>query len=964
MPANRDTPAMRQYDSFKRKYPDCLLFFRMGDFYELFDADAVTVHKALGLTLTQRSEGIPMAGVPFHSSENYFKRLITQGYRVAVCDQIQDPREAKGVIERAVTRVLTPGTLVDDALLDEAAPNTLAAAFFPETGDDPASRVGVAVVELSTGRFVVLDCAAGGLADELARRQASELIYAEPTHVRNGALTSHDPPARVKRVVEALNIPGTPRPSWHFRRDEALEALKQHYGVSSLGGFGLDEQDPAVVAAGAILRYLHETQALDTAGKPTSEGVSSGTPSAFVARPRSLAHLGTPRREDPSGTLMIDAVSLRALEVERTLRGWTASGGQGGGQAGTRAFDGSLVGLFLSSGERAPRTPMGKRLLRDWLCRPPAERGVIEERHAAVEALVNDAMLATALADALKGVQDVPRIAARVGLGRATPRDLVALGKSLGRVRTLASVIEGAASLKRLHAALVSVEASLAPLAARIAEICIDEPPAHLREGGLVRPGVDRELDEARTLQSGAGEWLAQYQASLIAEHDLPSLKVGYNKIFGFYIELPSAQSKRAPAVFSRKQTLKNAERYITPELKEYEDKVQHAEERALGREQALFLELCSRAAARQAESAQFAEAAAELDVLACFAARAVLRGWTRPVMRDEPVLMLRQARHPVLEELLADRFVPNDCALGMAGAAEAAGAAGEASMNPHAAALALITGPNMAGKSTYIRMVALVTLLAHAGSFVPAAEAKIGVTDRIFTRIGADDALHAGQSTFMVEMVETAAILNHASRRSLVILDEIGRGTSTLDGLSLAWAVAEYLAGDGGDQPRPRTLFATHYHEVTDLADRMPERVVNLQVSVREWEGQVIFLHRILPGRASRSYGIHVARLAGLPRGVVERADVLLESLSVSHGGAAVTPVPAAGAAREGHDDPPPLRLAGSAPRRQRGPQLALFGESSDHPAMIELKKLDINRLSPMQAFDALRRLLDMTQR
>jgi DNA mismatch repair protein MutS len=328
--------------------------------------------------------------------------------------------------------------------------------------------------------------------------------------------------------------------------------------------------------------------------------------------------------------------------------------------------------------------------------------------------------------------------------------------------------------------------------------------------------------------------------------------------------------------------------------------------------------------------------------------------------MRDEAVLDLRQARHPVLEELLGERFVPNDCALGMAGAG---GGAGEAAMNAHAAGLALITGPNMAGKSTYIRMVALVTLLAHAGSFVPATAATIGVTDRIFTRIGADDALHAGQSTFMVEMVETAAILNHASGRSLVILDEIGRGTSTLDGLSLAWAVAEYLAGDGGGEARPRTLFATHYHEVTDLADRMPERVVNLQVAVREWEGQVIFLHRILPGRASRSYGIHVARLAGLPRGVVERADVLLESLSVSHGGAALTAMPAV-RSREAGDEAPPLRLAGAAPRRQRGPQLALFGEAGDHPALIELKKLDINSLSPMQAFDALRRLLDMTQR
>lgn len=945
MPANRDTPAMRQYDAFKRKYPDCLLFFRMGDFYELFDGDAVTVHKALGLTLTQRSEGIPMAGVPYHSSEAYLKRLIAQGYRVAVCDQVQDPREAKGIIERAVTRVLTPGTLVDEALLEESAPNTLAAVCFLESGDDPKARVGAAFVELSTGRFVVLDCAAGLLADELARRQASELIFADPTgHGRDGV--SGSVPARVKRIIEALNIPGTPRPSWHFRAHEALESLLGHYGVASLAGFGLSDDDPAVPAAGAVLRYLHETQAMDTAGKPTSEGVSSGTPGAFVARPRSLAHLSPPRREDPRGAMMIDAVSLRALEIERTMRGWATASASAG------KHDGSLLGLFLSAGpDRAPRTAMGKRLLREWLCRPLAERGAIEARHAGVEALANDVMLSRAIGDALRHVQDVARIASRVVLGRATPRDVVALGKSLSRAGELSAALEGSAALAPVRSVLVEVAPALVELAGEIARVCVDDPPANLREGGLVRAGVDAALDEARGLEAGAGQWLAEYQARLIERHDLPSLKVGFNKIFGFYIELPSAQSKRAPAEFSRKQTLKNAERYITPELKEHEDKVLHAQERALAREQAIFLSLCARASALQHSIARYGDAAAELDVLLCFASRAVTHGWTRPQMRDEPVLDLRSARHPVLEEVLGDRFVPNDAALG-----------GES------AALALITGPNMAGKSTYIRTVALAVLLAHAGSFVPAEAATIGVTDRVFTRIGADDALHAGQSTFMVEMVETANILHHAGPRSLVVLDEIGRGTSTLDGLSLAWAIAEHLAGEGG--PRPRTLFATHYHELTELAERLSGRVANLHVSVREWEGEVIFLHRILPGRASRSYGIHVAKLAGLPRSVVLRADQLLESLSVSHGGAPVQPPPAG---------EPPLRLAGTsdaddvpspatngitkAPRARRGPQLALFGDAPDHPALVELKKIDLERLSPLQAFDALRRLSEMTR-
>jgi DNA mismatch repair protein MutS len=949
MAGNRDTPAMRQYATFKSRHPECVLFFRMGDFYELFDDDALTAHKALGITLTQRSEGIPMAGVPFHSAEGYFRRMIAQGFRVAVCDQIQDPREAKGVIERAVTRVLTPGTLVDEALLDESSTNALAAVCFLEAGNDPAGRVGAAVVELSTGAFTVFDCRAEQVADELERRAAREVLFAEPSP---GASANGKTPARMQHVLTALGLPGTARPSWQFRQEEALEALLKQFGVSSLAGFGLAADDPAIPAAGAIIRYLGEVQALETAGKPTSEGVSSGTPGAFIVRPKSLAHLSPPRREDPAGFMMVDAVSLRALEVERTIRG--ASGG------------GSLLSLFLSPGRgcRPPLTPMGRRLLRDWLCRPIADRSAIESRHSAVGALAHDPLLAGAVENALKGVQDVPRMASRVVLGRATPRDLVALGRSLGRVQAAAEAIEGSASLTPQHAALREVAEALAPIAKEIVETCVEDPPARLTDGGLVRAGVDAALDEARTLESRSGEWLAQYQARLIREFDLPSLKVGYNKIFGFYIELPAAQSRRAPAVFSRKQTLKNAERYITPELKEYEDKVAHAQERALAREQEIFLRLCARVNGRVEAINRFARAIAELDVLGCFASRAAFRKWTRPTMADEPVLHLKQARHPVLEEVLRERFVPNDCELGEKASRHQGVVAEEAGAG--APRLALITGPNMAGKSTYIRMVALDVLLAHAGSFVPAESAVIGVTDRIFTRIGADDALHAGQSTFMVEMIETANILHHATARSLIVLDEIGRGTSTLDGLSLAWAIAESLASADAEaeelstkprvvrpeasmtrprRPNPRTLFATHYHELTDLAERLPGRVRNLQVAVREWGDQVIFLHRILPGRASRSYGIHVAKLAGLPVGVVVRAGALLESLSVSHGDSQRASR-GAGA------------LAGASGSDGADGQLSLFREYLDHPAIAELKGLDLDRLSPMQAFEALRAL------
>ncbi len=978
MPPRRDTPAMRQYDAFKRRYPDCVLFFRMGDFYEMFDEDALTCHRALGITLTQRTEGIPMAGVPYHSVENYLRRMIEQGYRVAVCDQVQDPKEVKGsaVIERAVTRVLTPGTLVDEALLRDDIPNNLAAACFTAPGDDPAARVGVALVELSTGAFTLLDCAASELVDELARRRVSELMYC-PT-------ADGKAPPRVQRVLDLLRVPGTARPTWHFRHTEALEAVLSQFRVSTIEGFGLRDSDPALPAAGVIVRYLLETQAMDTAHLATSEGASSGSASAMRLRAKSLAHLQPPRREPPEdGRLLIDAAGLRALEVESTLRSSASPGNRG------TESDGSLLGVFARvggpnspSGFRGCATPMGRRLLRDWLCRPSREIETIRARHAAVAVLVDDRPRLFALDKSIDGVQDIPRIAARIGLGRASPRDLVAMARSLARLAPVKAAVEGSPALARAAAALGPLETALEPVAAEIVRVCVDDPPANLRDGGLVRDGIDPVIDECRALQKDSGQWLAEYQAQLIARHDLPSLKVGFNKIFGYYIELPSAQSKRAPAELTRKQTLKNAERYITPELKAFEDKVLSAEDRAVHREGEVFFRLCTLVSTVAAEAGAFARTIAELDVLACFAAQAQRRGWTRPEMTDAPLLRITQGRHPVLESILGEKFVPNDLDLGgvnpetppktTPGVKVRKRGTSAQSHPPDAASLALITGPNMAGKSTFIRQTALITLLAHAGSFVPARAATIGVTDRIFTRIGADDALHAGQSTFMVEMVETASILHHATPRSLVILDEIGRGTSTLDGLSLAWAIAERLSGVGRadalaeagadaadviariepDQSThraptapaaPRTLFATHYHELTDLEDRLPGRVMNLQVAVKEWNGDVVFLHRIIPGRASRSYGVHVARLAGLPAPVVERAAELLESLSVSHAGGSQ--------AAEAAD----RRTKEKAAEKQ---QLALFAREEPHPAVEALRDTHLESLSPLQAFDALREL------
>ncbi|MEZ6243091.1 MAG: DNA mismatch repair protein MutS [Phycisphaerales bacterium] len=548
--------------------------------------------------------------------------------------------------------------------------------------------------------------------------------------------------------------------------------------------------------------------------------------------------------------------------------------------------------------------------------------------------MVEDRTAAGALANLLAGIQDVARITGRLALGRLTPRDLVSLGGAVDRLPALVDTASNTPSLRVQHGALAAARDALAPLARSILASCVEEPPGHLREGGLIRDGVDAELDEARGLQRDAGAWLADYQSRLIAEHDLPSLKVGYNKVFGYFIELPAAQARRAPEALTRKQTLKNAERYVTPELREFEHKVTTAEARAVQRERELFDELVRAAGGRVAQLQAFSNTLAELDALLGLAEKARARGWVRPEVVDEPVLSIHGGRHPVLDELLEGRFVPNDCELGV----------GEA-----AARLALITGPNMAGKSTYIRQNALLVVLASIGSFIPADRATIGVCDRVFTRVGADDALHRGQSTFMVEMTETAAILNNAGPRSLVILDEIGRGTSTLDGLSLAWAIAERLAGEGGHESGPRTLFATHYHEITDLEERLPDRVRNLSVAVREWtapddehpEGrpEIIFLHRILPGRADQSYGVHVAALAGIPPKVTARAREILESLSVQHA-AQIDP---------GRVGQPRATI--------RDEQLGLFAPGT-HPAVERLRELKLDAMTPLQAFDTLRAL------
>ena len=892
-----DTPAMRQWTTIKKAHPDCVLFFRMGDFYELFGEDAQNLSRDLGLSLTTRGSSIPLAGLPHHQKAVYLQRAIDCGYRVAVVDQLEDPKDAKGVVDRGVTQLVTPGTLVDESLLKEEQTVPLGAISIHDE-----LHCGIAVVELSTGAFRVFNGTLEQCIDELTRLGVREIIYSAPS--------AGDIPARIQSVIEHVGASGTGRPGWQFRVAESVESIQDVFNVSTLDGFGLDPTMPGVHAAGAVLRYLKETQAIE---RTDQTGPQHDQPIA------SLGHLRVPTLIDRAGSCVIDAVSMRSLEIEQTIR--------------EQSLTGSLAGVFLSSptGTRCVmRTPMGKRLIRTWLSSPLINKALIEQRQHAIGLFIEDRALSTALGSILSDMCDIARITGRVALGRATPRDIGALGQSAGLIGSLIETIEQASPLQVYHESLCAIVTKLAPVATEIQRLCIDEPPAHLRSGGMIRDGVDEQLDEVRTLERDAGRWLSNYQTQLIATHDLPSLKVGYNKVFGYYIELPAAQALRAPNIFTRKQTLKNAERYITPELKVFEEKVLTASDRAIERERVLFDQLCQQAQSILRELSTFSDVVAILDCLLGLATKARERNWTKPTIVNEPTLDILGGRHPVLDETLGHRFVPNDCLL----------------QDPHStASLALITGPNMAGKSTYIRQNALLVILAQTGSFIPADSATIGISKRIFTRVGADDALHRGQSTFMVEMIETANILNNADESSLVILDEIGRGTSTLDGLSLAWSICEWLA-----KTKPRTLFATHYHEITELEDQLEtdstKPVKNLHVAVREWtseDGQqeIAFLHSIRPGRADQSYGVHVAQLAGVPKSITDRARQILETLSVQ---------------RAGRVDTTPIVSAN--PKPKSGDQLGLFTEYVRHPVVDSLRELKLDTMSPMDAFDALRKM------
>ncbi len=861
------TPAMRQYVQQKAQVPDALLLFRMGDFYETFYEDAKTIAKVLGLTLTARNKGenpIPLAGIPYHALETYLGRLVQAGLKVAISEQIEDPRQAKGIVRRQITRVITPGTLTDESLLKGSEDNWLAAVC-PAGG----GQIGLAWVELASGRFLTQVLDEQSAIDELVRLRPAELLIGE--EVLTGRCKSF-----ARQVKELIDCAVTRLAEWQFEPFQAERRLHEQFGVTTLEGFGYERFDASLQAAGAILDYLQQTQRTQ------------------------LGHVRSIRRRTSGQYVQIDRATLRSLEIERPLRG------EGRG------------GTLLAAVDRTVN-PMGLRLLRMWLCYPLQEAEQILDRQRAVQWLLDRATATKHVRQVLADVGDVERIAARLGIERATPRDLANLSSALNQLPDLRRHLAG------VDAPLVVSQTAkldgLDPLAALLRQAIKPDASTIAREGTIIADGFDAELDRLRTLSRDAHSWLAEYQARQIQETGISSLRVGFNKVFGYYIEVTNTHADRVPDHYIRKQTLKNAERYITEPLKEYENEILTAQERAKDLELSLFAKVRQQAREFVPPLQEAASGLAILDVLAGLAQLAGERRYCRPEIVEGIGLDIREGRHPVLDQTLAEQFVPND-----------------AVFDETTQRLMILTGPNMAGKSTYIRQVALLTLLAQVGSFVPAGSMRLGLVDRIFARVGASDEISRGQSTFMVEMVETANILHNATRRSLVILDEIGRGTSTFDGLSLAWAITEYLAKRTGC----RTLFATHYHELTELAELL-EGVRNCNVAVREYREEVIFLHRIVAGGADKSYGVQVARLAGIPAEVIARAGEVLAELEQNF-------------VRESHG--PSL----SRERTRDEGQMLLF--DMPHPCVERLRGMDVAKMGADEALALLKELQRQAKR
>jgi DNA mismatch repair protein MutS len=878
------TPLMQQYHAVKSRYPQALLLFRLGDFYELFYEDAMIAARELQITLTSRNrekgQPIPMCGVPYHAADGYIARLIRAGFKIAICEQMEQPGPGKKLVRREVTRVITPGTATDVSVLDARENNFLASVA------QNGTKIGLALVDLSTGEFQATELQGAGaedlLRDELQLQRPRETLLPRPQQLFETAKTSLlDGTGGVETHVE----------DWVFQRDYAERILREQFGVAELTGFGLDDHVQAMCAAGAIVHYLRENAARG------EDGISG----------EALRHVDQIRYYEQHDTMLLDPVSVRNLELLAPI--FTEEAKASGPTTLVSALESTVTG-------------MGARLLRAWVLRPLINHDAIEARLGAVAHLLQQTVVRGEIRKELRGIQDLERLTSRITLGLASPRELLALRKSLAQLPVLKNFLTppqtgGSDLLRELHGEIDE----LTDVRERLEKALADEPPVVATEPGMIRSGYNAELDELRDLSQHSKQIIASMEERERKRTGINSLKIRFNNIFGYYMEISKPNLHLAPADYERKQTLVNAERFTCPELKEYERKILAADERIIEIERQLFVELRSGIAAQAGRLRKTAAAIAKLDVLASFAKIAADRNYVRPEFNGTGELLIVGGRHPVIEELLrqkGERFVPNDLYF-----------------EPGRQQLLLITGPNMGGKSTYLRQAALIVVMAQMGSYVPARQARLPITDRIFTRIGASDNLARGRSTFLVEMSEVAAILHHATPSSLVLLDEVGRGTSTFDGLSIAWAVVEHLQKN----TRARTLFATHYHELTELADLLPA-VKNIHVSVKETPNEIIFLRRVEPGSADKSYGIEVARLAGLPRTVIERAREVLRRHEASEHALSETLTP--GAHENGNGN---------------GNQNVLF-TALDRAVIDRLKAADLDELRPIEALNLLAEL------
>jgi len=885
------TPLMRQYYAIKERHPKALLLFRMGDFYETFDDDAKTVSRILGITLTERNNGeaddVPMAGFPHHALDSHLPKLIRSGLRVAICEQVEDPDNSSGkVVDRDVVEVVTPGVSFHDQLLNPKQSNFLAALHFG-TGRD-SDRIGFAFIDATTGEFSVTEAGVDQIQDLIQTVAPSEVILDKRRT------------DRLQQRLREIPFTVTEREDWVFKYDFAYQTLLEHFETHSLKGFGVDDMDLGVVAAGAALHYLGETQ--------------KGT----------LPHVRKIKRYSKEEHIALDPETKRNLELVQSIQ--------------DEGHEGTLIQILDET-----ETPMGGRRLRAWLVRPLRDVERIQRRLDAVESFVDDRRLRDDLREELAQMGDLERLAGKVATSRASPDDLIEIKRTLRRLPAVQELLGGTGC-----GALDAVEEELHPcpdVVDHIQSALVDEPPAKISEGGLIREGYSEELDELRTIAKEGKDWVANLEKEESERTNIPSLKVGFNKVFGYYIEVTDTHAEKVPDDYIRKQTLVNSERYVTPELKEMEEKILTAEEKIETLEQELFTELRDAIAQETGVLQQNAELFARLDCFAGLAEVAEHHDYVRPTVDDSLTIDIEEGRHPVVEQTLppGDPFIPNDL-----------------TVDPDDEQILIITGPNMAGKSVALRQVGLITLLAQVGSFVPADAAHIGVVDRIFTRVGASDNLAAGESTFLVEMNEAAKILNNATARSLILFDEVGRGTSTFDGLSIAWAIVEYL------HERPevaaRTLFATHYHELNAMADRL-ERVHNYRIQVSEHEGEIVFLRKLIPGGADHSYGIEVAEMAGLPDAVIARAREVLHNLESQH--------LEVGDGETGSADPP----AGDGMRARKGDadavpdlkdsqanQMHLFAQPDPVAEEIKemLSEIDPNRITPVEALMKLSQMKD----